>query len=183
MRRSAGSDRRRAARAPTARARVRGYLGTAALGGALALAAPAGAAIIVQCTATANSINFGIYNPLATAGDASTGTLAVACTGHGTGAATITVGVTLSPGLSGSYAARTMLSGANVLNYNIYWDPQHTVVMGNGTGGSYGGTAGPITVQNGGSIQATGTMYGFVPPNQDPAPGSYSDVITVTVTY
>ncbi len=109
--------------------------------------------------------------------------LRVACSGSGRGAARITVGVSLSPGLSGNYATRTMLSGANRLNYNIYWDPQYTVVMGDGTGGSSAGTAGPITVVSGSSVQATGTMYGYVPARQDVAAGSYSDIITVTVTY
>jgi spore coat protein U-like protein len=29
----------------------------------------------------------------------------------------------------------------------------------------------------------TGTFYGLIPASQNVAPGSYSDVITVTVTY
>ncbi len=141
------------------------------------------AALTVNCTVTAGSINFGIYNPLAGVGDASTGALRVVCTGNGGGSTNVTVGVSLTAGSSGNYATRTMQSGANKLAYNIYWDPQHTVVMGDGTGGSYSGTAGPITIINGRSIQATGTMYGFVPSGQDVGAGSYIDIITVTVTY
>lgn len=145
--------------------------------------APATAAIVVRCSASAGSINFGVYNPLAGTGDASVGTLMVNCSGSGRGSTRITIGVSLSPGLSGNYGVRKMLSGASALDYNIYWDPQHTIVMGDGTGGSYSGTAGPITIFNGGTVQATGTMYGYVPARQNPNPGSYVDVITVTVTY
>jgi spore coat protein U-like protein len=38
-------------------------------------------------------------------------------------------------------------------------------------------------VTAGGSNFATGTMYGLIPASQDVAPGSYTDMITVTVTY
>jgi len=141
------------------------------------------AAVTVNCTTTAGGIAFGVYNPLSSVGTASTGSLKVVCTGSGFGATTITVDVSLSPGLSGNYATRTMLSGSNVLDYNIYWSTAYTQIIGNGTGGSYSGSAGPITIIAGGSGEATGTMYGYIPPAQDVAPGGYADVITVTVTY
>ncbi len=98
--------------------------------GAAACFAPASeAATTVNCTVSAGGIAFGIYNPLGTVSDASTGTLRVTCNG------------------------------------------------------SFAGTAGPFTVPAGGSNFATGTMYGLIPASQDVAPGSYADVITVTVTY
>ena len=146
-------------------------------------ASRAHAAVTVNCTTTAGGIAFGIYNPISTVGAASTGSLKVVCTGSGSGATNITVDVSLSTGLSGNYTTRTMLSGSNALNYNIYWSTAYTQVMGNGTGGSYSGSAGPITIIAGGTGQATGTMYGYIPPSQDVAPGGYADVITVTVTY
>ena len=115
--------------------------------------------------------------------DASTGTLRVTCTGSGTGSATVTVNLTLSTGMSGKYSTREMFSGANTLNYNIYWSTAYAQIMGDGTGGSFAGTAGPFVVPAGGSNFATGTMYGLIPASQDVVPGGYSDVITVTVTY
>ncbi|MDE2305206.1 MAG: spore coat protein U domain-containing protein [Gammaproteobacteria bacterium] len=143
----------------------------------------AAAAILVRCTASASGINFGVYDPFAGSGLSTTGSLAVNCTGQGTGRTQVTVTVSLSPGSSANYGTRTMGSPSGPLDYNIYWDPQHTVVMGDGTGGSYYGTAGPIQIGDGGSVTATGTMYGYVPPNQNVSPGSYLDVIVVTVTY
>jgi spore coat protein U-like protein len=147
------------------------------------LAPPLQAATTVNCTVSAGGIAFGIYNPLAAVANASTGTLKVTCNGSGTGSANVTVNVSLSAGLSGSYATRKMFSGTNTLNYNIYWSTAYAQIMGDGTGGSFAGTAGPFTVPAGGSNFATGTMYGLIPTTQDIAPGSYSDLITVTVTY
>jgi len=132
---------------------------------------------------SAGGIAFGIYNPLNAVADASTGALRVTCTGSGTGSATVTVNLTLSTGMSGKYSTREMFSGANTLNYNIYWSTAYAQIMGDGTGGSFAGTAGPFVVPAGGSNFATGTMYGLIPASQDVVPGGYSDVITVTVTY
>jgi spore coat protein U-like protein len=149
-----------------------------------ALLAPlAQAATTVNCTASAGGIAFGIYNPLSALADASTGTLKVTCNGSGTGSANVTVNVSLSTGLSGSYATRKMLSGVNALNYNIYWSTAYNQIIGDGSGGSFAGSAGPFVVPAGGSNFATGTLYGLIPASQDVAPGAYSDVIVVTVTY
>jgi spore coat protein U-like protein len=141
------------------------------------------AATTVNCTASAGGIAFGIYNPLSAVASASTGSLRVTCNGSGTGSANVTLNVTLSTGLSGSYATRKMFSGVNALNYNIYWSTAYNQIMGDGTGGSFGGSAGPFAVPAGGSNFATGTLYGLIPASQDVAPGAYSDIITVTVTY
>jgi len=149
----------------------------------LLLAAASAQAVTVRCSASASSIAFGIYNPLSATADTSTGTLKITCTGSGAGVTTVTMNVTLSTGLSGTYATRKMFSGANALNYNIYWSTAYNQVMGDGTGGSFSGTAGPLTVSSSTSATATGTMYGQIPALQDVAPGSYVDTILVTVTY
>jgi spore coat protein U-like protein len=149
-----------------------------------ALLAPfAQAATTVNCTASTGGIAFGIYNPLSALANASTGTLKVTCNGSGTGSANVTVNVTLSAGLSGSYATRKMFSGVNALNYNIYWSTAYNQIVGDGSGGSFAGSAGPFVVPAGGSNLATGTFYGLIPASQDVTPGAYSDVIIVTVTY
>jgi spore coat protein U-like protein len=144
---------------------------------------PAAAATTVNCTVSAGGIAFGIYNPLSAAPNASTGTLRVTCNGSGSGSTNVTVNVSLSTGLSGNYTTRKMLSGSNALNYNIYWSAAYAQIMGDGSGGSFAGNAGPFTVFAGSSNYATGTMYGRIPASQDVAPGVYADTIVVTVTY
>jgi spore coat protein U-like protein len=137
------------------------------------------AAVTVNCTASAGGIAFGIYNPLSAVANASTGTLQVTCNGK----TKITLNVTLSSGLSGTYATRKMFSGVNALNYNIFWSTAYNQIIGDGSGGSVAGSVGPFRVDAGGSNVVTETFYGLIPASQDVAPGSYSDIITVTVTY
>ena len=146
-------------------------------------AAPVSAAVTVNCTSSASSIAFGIYNPAKTTSTTATGSLLFTCTGTGSGSTNVTMGVTFSTGLSGTYATRKMFSGTNALNYNMYWSTTYTQIQGDGSGGSFAGTAGPFTVFAGGSSPVTGTMYGMIPALQDVAAGSYVDTVLVTVTY
>ncbi len=151
---------------------------------AICLASHAWAATHVRCTATAGGLAFGVYNPLSGPANASTETLSVTCDAHGNGSASVSPIVTLSTGLSGSYASRKMFSGVNPLNYNIYLSAAHNQIVGDGTGGSVVGSTTPFVVVAGGSsVTVTWTLYGLIPASQNVLPGSYSDLITVTVTY
>jgi spore coat protein U-like protein len=65
---------------------------------------------------------------------------------------------------------------ASLLHYHLYSDSGHTVNWGN--------TVGTDTVSMTGSgVAQTLTVYGQVPAGQFVTPGSYSDTITVTLTY
>jgi len=147
------------------------------------LASFAHAAIVVNCTASASGIAFGVYNPLSAVANASTGTLQVVCNGTGNGKTLVTLNVTLGTGLSGTYATRKMFSGVNALNYNIFWSTAYNQIIGDGSGGSVAGSVGPLRVDADASNVVTETFFGLIPTLQNAAPGSYSDVITVTVTY
>src|SRR6202034_3740663 len=117
------------------------------------------AATTINCAASAGGIAFGIYNPLSTLANTSTGTVKVTCNGSGTGSANVTVNVTLSTGSSGSYATRKMFSGVNALDYNIYWSTAYNQIVGDGSGGSVAGSAGPFVVPAGGSKFASGALF------------------------
>ena len=154
-----------------------------AVGLLILCAVSAQAAVTVTCSVTAGNIAFGLYSPLSTTSNATTGALKITCTGSGSGSKTITAALSLSTGSSGNYTSRTMKSGVNSLNYNIYWSTAYNQVMGDGSGGSFAGTTNAFTVTAGGTSTATGTMYGLIPSLQDVAPGTYSDTILVTVDY
>src|SRR5258708_15209255 len=128
------------------------------------------AAVTVNCTASAGGIAFGVYNPLSAVANASTGTLQVTCNGSGNGKTKITLNVTLSSGLSGTYATRRMFSGVNTLNYNIYWSTAYNQIVGDGTGGSVAGRVGPFRVDAGGSNVVTETFYSLIPASPNGAP-------------
>ena len=143
------------------------------VGGCLWALSPGLAWGAAVCTASATSVAFGTINPFGSA-VTSNGTITVACTGGGVGQ-TYTIG--LSTGGSGTYTTRQMTSGANTLNYNLYTSSALTSIWGNGTGGS-------ATI-TGSNEKATSdfTVYGKLPTPQGVTPSSYSDSITVTVTY
>ena len=147
----------------------------------LCLSAP-GAFAAVTCTASAVGVAFGVYNPLAATADTSTGSIQVRCTSTNPGSTTINLVANYSTGSSGTYALRTLRSGANVLGYNLYFDAAYTQVRGDGTNGTQPGRATLVLGRNQ-TGSASGTLYGRIPAGQDVAPGLYSDTITVTVTY
>jgi spore coat protein U-like protein len=138
-------------------------------------------AITVSCTATASSIVFGTYNPLSTTGLNVTGSWAVNCTAAGTGVTSVAGTVTLSTG-SGTFATRTMRSGVNILNYNVYTTPSDTQVFGNGTA-STGVFSVSGIIASALPVHASGSMYGVLPPLQNVAAGAYTDTLSMTVTY
>jgi spore coat protein U-like protein len=140
------------------------------------------AAVTFTCTVSASGIAFGNYNPLTPTGDSAAGSWSVTCNAIGSGSATVAGTLTLSTGSSGTYAARTMKSGTQALQYNIYLTPSHTQVIGDGSAGTFA-LSDSGTVTAGQVYQITGSMYGFMPPSQDVPAGSYSDSIVVTVTY
>jgi spore coat protein U-like protein len=154
------------------------------LAGALAVPAHAGAPV---CTLNVAGMSFGTYNPTSTAalGTMTSGTLL--CTYTGTG---FTATITVSTGNSGSYATRHMVQGAQALNYNVYLDPGHTVIFGNGSAGTDDFTVcypGGSVVCTGTTVQSgvtyTGTVYGLIPAGQNIRAGAYADSLVVTVTY
>ncbi|HEY8949744.1 MAG TPA: spore coat U domain-containing protein [Rhizomicrobium sp.] len=129
-------------------------------------------AICTSFGVTATSVDFGVYDPSGTT--ETTGGVAVQC-GIGVLPA-FTVG--LSKG-SGSYAQRQMLNGSDKLTYNLYTDAAHMTVWGDGTGSTVTqGLSGLITLGS-----TTYTVYGLVDAAQYPAPGPYTDTITVAVNF
>jgi spore coat protein U domain-containing protein, fimbrial subunit CupE1/2/3/6 len=135
----------------------------------------------VTCTASASSVAFGTYDPLQATPAASTGSITVSCSATGP-PATVNVLVSLSTGMSGSYAPRKMFSGANTLNYNLYFNTTYAQIWGDGSAGTFRGAA-TLFVRPGVPSTARGTVYGMIPAGQDVAAGSYADTIVMTVTY
>jgi spore coat protein U-like protein len=143
---------------------------------ALASSTPAAStsqtALAPTCTIdSASALNFGNEGILAATVD-QTSTIQVTCTDT----TPYDIGLDAGTGWGATVATRKMTSGGATVNYSLYSDSAHTTVWGitvgtdaiaatgNGTGQSY-------------------TVYGRVPPQTTPAPGIYTDTVTVTVTY
>lgn len=125
-----------------------------------------------DCTLTLAPLSFGNYDPLETTvpQDRAT-TMSVSCRRD------TFVQIFYSTGASGAFAQRTMRQGTSLLGYNFYFEPARVSILGDGTGGSFflQGTVG----RAGANI----TLYGRIPPGQDPSVGLHSDTIIVTVTF
>ena len=129
-------------------------------------------AITASCIInSASALNFGSQGALIANVD-QTSTLQVQCTNT----TPYTVGLDVGTGTGATVAVRKMTSGANTVNYSLYTDSGRAIVWGN--------TVGTDTVAATGSgASQSYTVYGRVTAQTTPAPGTYSDTVTVTVTY
>ena len=140
------------------------------------LTSPVTHATVVSCSVSATPVAFGTYTPVQPSALTSSGTISVSCNvANGRNPVTIA----LSTGSGGSFSPRSMASGLNTLSYNLYLDAAYSQIWGDGTGGSLTDN----DTVNPGHPNISATVYGQIPPLLDPAAGSYSDTITVTVSY
>jgi spore coat protein U-like protein len=124
-----------------------------------------------NCSVSASTLNFGSAGVLRAALDA-TGSISVTCTN----AAPYTVA--LDGGLSGATnpAQRKLSQAAATITYGLYQD--------SGRATPWGDSVGVNTMAGTGSgLPQTFTVYGRVPTQNTPAPGSYSDTVVLTISY
>jgi spore coat protein U-like protein len=149
---------------------------------ALALAAapwPARGDIIepfkVSCSVSVTPVVFGFFDGRLRQ---AAGGVRVTCTGNGA----TQYSVAFSTGSSGTYATRTVTHGSSQLHYNLFTDPNHQHIWGDGTGGS-SVVHGLIQLKGNPIASQDLTIYGELTPGQTPTPGLYADQIVVTMTY
>lgn len=130
------------------------------------------ATVIAACDVVAQDLPFLNYDPVSSSPLDASATVAVTCT-NGT---TYNVGLDAGAGSGATVSSRRMTSGANTLSYSIYTNAARSTV--------WGATLGVDTVAGTGTgAQQTLTMYGRAPAHQTAPTGSYTDTVTVTVTY
>jgi spore coat protein U-like protein len=137
----------------------------------LLASAPANAAAV--CTLSSAGVAFGTFSGSQVT---ASGTIDMNCTGSGTSS----FNLKLSTGAAGTYSPRHMTSGANNLNYNVYTDAAHTIIWGDGTGGTSIYNPGSNTLKPPQTFSIP--IYGLLPAQASPASGSYTDTLTVTIT-
>jgi spore coat protein U-like protein len=165
----------------TIRSIALGGIAIAALAATPAYAATATSSLSSSATVTSNcdvsttAVAFGSVNVISGANVDATGGLSVTCTSGTAWSASADAGA----GTGATMAVRKMANGANLLNYALYTDSARSNVWGNAADASTVKINGTGT----GSAQAS-TIYARVPSGQTSLPaGSYSDSVTVTVTY
>ena len=136
----------------------------------VSLFAAIGCPIAVQagCALNVVGLNFGEYDIFNSQDTNISTSIAVTCD------TASSFEVTLSAG-TGTFASRTLVSDANLLAYNLYVDPAHVTIWGDGSPGT--------TTASGTGTSDNFTVYGRIPARQNASVGSYSDTITVTITF
>lgn len=131
------------------------------------------------CTISAVGVNYGAYNPQSAANDDANGRVDLACPTSVTSPI-----VALNGGLWGAVNARKLkhLTLSYFINYNLFTTAARTVIWGDGTSGTVTLTLSGGTI-SGGTRNFTHNIFGRAPGSQNVAAGSYSDTITLTVTF
>ena len=133
---------------------------------------PVSMTITAGCTVTATSVAFPTQSTLGAATTA-TGTLNATCTNT----TPYTVSLDKGGGAGASTTVRKMTGpGSAVISYGLFQNAALTTNFGNTTGTD------TVAGTGVGTVQAI-TVYGQVPAQASPAPGSYADVVNVTVTF
>lgn len=127
--------------------------------------------VLPVCTVTATDLNFGNAGLLAGSNHDGTSSISVTCVSD------TQYKIGLDNGLHANGTTRRMLgSGGQLVRYELY--------SNNGRTTRWGNTPTVDTVDKTGNGNAqTATVYGRVPAQSTPASGTYTDTITVTVTY
>lgn len=127
------------------------------------------ATVVPGCSIAATALNFGTYAGSATNANS---TLTIQCSNS----TSYNVGLDAGQASGATVTTRRMTNGAKTLNYALYSDSGRTKNWGNTVGTDTASGVGN------GSAQLL-TIYGQIAAGQKPAPGSYADTITATVTY
>jgi spore coat protein U-like protein len=121
------------------------------------------------CSVSTVPIIFGTYNVYLTGNTQTIGQITVSCD-----PVTTSYTVALNGGTYGTIAQRKQSSGSDILLYNLYTNPARSVLWGDGS------TNG-VTVSS--SNPTPLNVYGNIPGQQDVSVGTYSDNVSVTVTF
>lgn len=130
------------------------------------------------CTVNTATLDFGSTGLLTSAIDA-TSTLSVTCSN------TTPYAIGLDNGSNFS-STRRMRQGAssNYIGYALYTDSARTVAWTTASSSTACTTTGSCVLGTGDGTAQSITVYGQVPAlGTAPSPGSYSDTVTITVTY
>lgn len=149
--------------------------------GVLIYMAGASGAFAASCTVDINTMNFGNVDTLSGLAGNATAQVSISCSDLSASATTVTVCGNLAAGSGGATTAgtRSMLSGANALNYQLYADSGHGTRWG-----AYNATTlgQPQTIRlaaSNGAASGTVTLYGAVSAGQaTAATGTYLSSFT-----
>lgn len=127
------------------------------------------------CTVSSPGVSFGAYNVYNSSPLDSTGSVTYNCT------VAVLISIDLGKGASSAFDPRTLMNGADVLNYNLYTDAARSTIWGDGSSGtSHYTTLLSVLIVN---TNVTVTIYGRIPALQDVSAGLYTDTVVMTINF
>lgn len=137
------------------------------------------ATVITSCRVNSGALNFNTYDPVnlhASTPLQRSGILRVTCTNGGSALAKLSQGNNPTGGSTDASPVRRMEGDPGFyLTYELYQDASHSTAWGN--------TNGTGKALTGSGTQNNVTVYGLVLPGQSVPEGTYSDTITITVSF
>lgn len=131
----------------------------------------------MSCSVTSlTGVAFGVYDAFGSSPVYSAGSITYECSEVG---ASDTIAIDLSTGSSSTYDPRRLIHGIHYLAYNLYLDAAHSIVWGNGAGG----TARYQQIEPAEATAVAVPVYGQIPALQNAAAGTYGDTIVATVIF
>ncbi len=129
-----------------------------------------------SCIISGSAMNFGTgIDPIAAAVPLNaTSNLSVKCSNTTPYVVALDAGT--NAGTSSNFTGRKIKNGTATLAYQLYTDSARTTVWGNGVGSSTSSGTGS------GGTQSV-AIYGQLPDLTGAVPGTYTDTVTVTITY
>lgn len=136
------------------------------------------ATVAGSCTINAGDMAFGTYDPIVTHASAAldaTSTISVVCATGSSATLRLSQGLNAVEGSTDAAPLRQLVSGANVLSYQLFTDEALSDVWGNtlATGVSHTGTG----------AAASFTVYGSIPGGQNVPLGAYVDTVTAYIDF
>jgi spore coat protein U-like protein len=129
--------------------------------------------IVAECeVVTTNTLNFGNSVGLLTANVDATAQFSVQCTNS----TDYDIGLNAGTTAGGTTATRLMTDGSATVSYQMFSNAARTT--------NWGDTVGTDTISDTGTGSSTTyTIFGRVPAQVTPAPATYTDTVTITITY
>lgn len=130
--------------------------------------------VVATCSVSATALNFGgsIPTPVNSNIDLNS-TITATCSN----AVPFSVALSAGNGAGATMGSRKLSSGPNTVNYTLYTDQGRSTIWGDGSQGSF------VNAQTGTGSAQNLTVFGRIPSGQQPALGTYSDTILVTLTF
>lgn len=134
-----------------------------------------------SCQMSATDLAFGQYRFNSDVDVLSTVTIAIENCVPDANGADVSYTIAIGAGTSADFTDRAMSGPGGALHYNVYADPGHTQIWGDGGAGTVD-VSGSFTVPL--QTSASHTGYARIPAGQtDLSPGHYADQLTITINY